>query len=76
MERQEEEKPFEYYMKERDNVISDMEDGKIEQLDSLIERYEYGSVLIEKCNKILKDAELRINKITQQIQQKARETNG
>jgi len=58
---------FEFYMKEIDRVISEMEKGGIDQLDNMIENFEYGSQLIERCNKILKEAEMRVTKISQQI---------
>ena len=59
---------FEFYMKEVDRVITEMEDGNIDQLDKLIENYEYGTTMIEKCNKLLKEAELRIHKITKKVE--------
>ena len=56
--------PFEFYIKELDRVLAEMEKGGISQLDSMIENFEYGSRLIEKCNKILKEAEMRVQKIS------------
>jgi len=58
-----EEKSFEFYMKELDNIITEMENGDIDQLEKLVENFEQGSELIDKCNKILKEAELRIYKV-------------
>ena len=64
MEKETENNSFAFYMKEIDRVVAEMEKGGIDQLDSLIENFEYGSALIEKCNKILKEAELKVQKIS------------
>ena len=54
---------YEFYEKELDRIILELENGTIESFDKLIENYEYGSTIIKKCEKILKDAELRVQKI-------------
>ena len=59
---------FEFLMHEIDRILSEMERGNIDQLDQLIANYEYGTSIIAKCNRILKDAEIKVNKITEQIQ--------
>lgn len=64
---------FENSIKELDRIINEMENNSIDELDKLIDNYEYGSKLIEKCSKILKDAELKVQKITQKIEKEARE---
>ena len=60
---------FEYYMKEIDRVIVEMEEGNIDQLDKLIENFEHGSNMIEKCNNVLREAELRVHRIAQKSQE-------
>jgi len=60
----EEPKSYEYYEHELERVMSELEEGKIETLDKLIQNYEYGSTIIEKCEKILQEAEMRIQKIS------------
>ena len=54
---------YEYYEKELERVIWELEEGKIETLEDLIKNYEEGSTLVEKCETILKTAEMRILKI-------------
>ena len=54
---------YEHYEKELEKVIAELENGKIESLDKLIKNYEYGNELIKKCEQILKEAELRLQKI-------------
>ena len=65
--KEEENQGFEFYLSEIERVLAEMEQGGIGQLDSLLKNYEYGSQLIEKCNKILKEAEIRVEKITNSI---------
>ncbi|MCK9328550.1 MAG: exodeoxyribonuclease VII small subunit [Candidatus Cloacimonetes bacterium] len=64
---------FEKSLIELEKIINEMEQGSIDDLDKLIENYENGSKLIERCNKILKDAELKVQKITQKIEKEARD---
>ena len=63
----EEQQSFEFYMKELDRILSEMENSGIGQLESMIVNFEYGSQLIEKCNKILREAELRVQKISSSL---------
>ena len=56
-------KSYEFYEKELERVMSELETGKITTLDELIKNYEYGSIIIEKCEQILKEAEMRVQKI-------------
>ena len=55
---------YEYYEKELNKIITELESGNIDSLEKMIENYEYGANLIEKCEILLKNAELRVQKIT------------
>jgi len=68
-----ENKSFEFYMKELDRIIAEMEGGNLDQLEKLIKNFEHGSEIIDKCNKILKEAELRVHK-SRELGAKSRET--
>jgi exodeoxyribonuclease VII small subunit len=57
------EKSFEYYMKELDKIIAEMENGGIDQLEKLVMNFEHGSEIINKCNKMLKEAEMRVYRV-------------
>ena len=59
---------FEFCMNEIERIISEMESSNIDELDQLIENFEYGSKMLNKCQKILKTAELRVQKITEKIE--------
>jgi exodeoxyribonuclease VII small subunit len=56
---------FEEAIKELTNIVSKIEQGKIPLQDS-IEQYEKGMALIKHCKEILKKAEKRIEKITEE----------
>ena len=58
---------FEFLMKEIDKVLNQMENGSIDKLEDLLGNFEYGSQLIEKCQKMLNEAELRVQKINKKI---------
>jgi len=58
------ENTFEFYEKELQRVINTLEDANIESLENLMETYEHGVEMIEKCQNLLKDAELRLQKIS------------
>ncbi|MCL1827043.1 MAG: exodeoxyribonuclease VII small subunit [Candidatus Cloacimonetes bacterium] len=66
---------FEFFMKEIDRVIHEMEKGTPDQLDKLIQNFEYGSELIEKCQTILEEAEVRIQKITARYSKEKKSEN-
>ena len=61
------EESFEQSLKKLDKLLNDIENKKIENLDEFINSYEYGATLIEKCEKKLNDATLRIKKISERI---------
>ena len=61
------EKNFEFYLKELDSLLNDIENKKIDNLDEFINSYEYGVTLIEECEKRLQAATLRIKKINERI---------
>lgn len=54
---------FEQAMKELESVVSQLERGDV-ALDQSIRLYERGAKLKERCAKLLKDAEERVEKIT------------
>lgn len=58
-----EEMTFEDALKELENIVRKLETGK-ETLESAIENYEYGNALREHCEKKLKEAKLKVEKIT------------
>jgi exodeoxyribonuclease VII small subunit len=55
---------YEDYEKELKRVLNEIENEKIASLDKLIESYEYGSILLSKCEDKLIKAELKLKKIT------------
>ena len=62
MEKKVEEKKisFEFFEKELERVLTELESGKIDSLDKLLENYEYGMEMVKKCEQILKEAEMRV----------------
>lgn len=55
--------PFEAAMKELETIVSNLERGTV-ALDESIAMYERGEALKKHCEKLLRDAEARIEKIT------------
>lgn len=53
---------FESSMTELENIVSSLEDGEL-SLSEMMTHYERGSVLLKKCDSILKDARARLEKI-------------
>lgn len=53
---------FEEALAELEKIVSKLESGK-ESLESAINDYEYGNALREYCEKRLKEAKLKIDKI-------------
>jgi len=70
-----EKQSFGFLMEEVERIISELETGTIDQLDQLIDNYEYGVNIISQCSRILKDAENKIIKITEQIQRESGQIN-
>jgi len=62
--KEETEKSFEYCMKELDRILAEIENQEIQSLDKFLANYEYGATLINKCEKILASATMRIKKIS------------
>ena len=56
---------FEEALSELQNIVQNIESGK-ENLEDTIKQYERGNALKEHCDKKLKEAKLRIDKIVQQ----------
>ena len=56
---------FEEALGELQNIVQNIESGK-ENLEDTIKQYERGNALKEHCDKKLKEAKLRIDKIMQQ----------
>ena len=55
--------PFEQAMSELEKIVSELEKGAVE-LEKSIEMYERGEKLKAHCERLLKSAEARIEKIT------------
>lgn len=55
--------PFEKAMSELEAIVSELERGEI-SLDKSIEKYERGEHLKKRCEALLKEAEMRISKIS------------
>jgi exodeoxyribonuclease VII small subunit len=55
--------PFEKALEELEGIVNRLEAGKVD-LEQSIAIYERGRVLKDHCEKLLKDAEARIEKIT------------
>jgi len=54
--------PFEVSLKRLEQLVSEMEGGDL-SLDQMINHFEEGSVLVEKCGKRLNEVEKRIEKL-------------
>ena len=54
---------FETALSELERIVDELEDGNV-PLDKSIAIYERGKALKDHCDKLLKDAEARIEKIT------------
>ena len=59
---------FEDALKELQNIVQNIESGR-ENLEDIIKQYERGNALKEHCEKKLKEAKLRIDKIIQNSDQ-------
>ncbi|MCA0401751.1 MAG: exodeoxyribonuclease VII small subunit [Proteobacteria bacterium] len=55
--------PFEQAMKELDTIVTELERGDV-SLEKSIEKYERGEHLKKRCEALLAEAEMRINKIS------------
>ncbi len=55
--------PFEKALAELESIVEKLESGKVD-LEQSISIYERGEALKKHCEKLLKDAEARIEKIT------------
>jgi exodeoxyribonuclease VII small subunit len=55
--------PFEKALAQLEDIVNKLESGKVD-LEQSIAIYERGEVLKKHCEKLLKDAEARIEKIT------------
>jgi len=60
----EKEKGFEDYMQEIDTILEQLQDVEVASLDTILDSYERGTELILKCEQILAEATVRVNKIT------------
>lgn len=58
---------FEEAMSELQNIVRNIETGK-DNLEDIIQNYERGNALKELCDKKLKEAKLRIDKIVQRAE--------
>ena len=57
------EMPFEAALAELEQIVDQLEKGAV-ALDELIRLYERGEALKKRCDELLKNAEMRIEKIT------------
>jgi len=64
---------FEQAIKELTGIVNKIEQGEVPLQESL-EQYERGMSLIQHCRTILKKAEERIEKISQESQDRSQET--
>ena len=55
--------PFEAALAELEAIVDELEKGAV-ALDELIRLYERGEALKRRCDELLKNAEMRIDKIT------------
>ena len=55
--------PFEVALKELESIVDRLEKGEV-GLEESIQLYERGEALKSRCDALLKDAEMRIEKIT------------
>lgn len=55
--------PFEEAMRELETIVSGLEKGEV-SLEASISMYERGEALKARCEALLKEAEMRIEKIT------------
>ncbi len=55
--------PFEAALAELEAIVDQLEKGAV-ALDELIKLYERGEALKQRCDELLKNAEMRIEKIT------------
>lgn len=55
---------YEQALKELEGIIADMENESLE-LDTLLERFEVGKLLLDHCQELLNNAELQVHEIDQ-----------
>jgi exodeoxyribonuclease VII small subunit len=55
--------PFEQAMQELERIVGELEKGSV-SLDESVKLYARGKALQERCEKLLADAEARVEKIT------------
>jgi len=53
---------FEQALQQLESIVSSMENGNV-PLEALVSQFEQGDSLLKYCNKQLKDAELKIQKL-------------
>ena len=70
------ENSFEVNIKKLNKIITEMEAGNIDQLDDMLDKYEQGINSIKRCNQILQEAELRVEKIMESMASKSKVGHG
>ncbi len=55
---------YEQALKELEGIIADMENETLE-LDTLLEKFEVGKLLLDHCQELLNNAELQVHEIDQ-----------
>jgi exodeoxyribonuclease VII small subunit len=58
---------FEHYMAQLEKILTDMDNPSGSSLDTYIDNFQKGTELIEKCESILKNATLRVQKINERL---------
>ncbi len=59
--------PFDEAVSQLEELVESMESGEL-SLDELIRRFEHGAKLVHLCQRHLKDAELKIEKLKDDLQ--------
>ena len=70
------EEDFEQYMEKLEMLLSNMETDKPYTLSQFLKEFEQGAQIIEKCEKILQKATLRVKKVNDKLTHINDENNG
>ncbi len=64
---------FEESMKKLDSIVNNLENGNIDQIEEMLNKFEEGSILIKQCYEYLEKAELKVETITKNLKIEKRE---
>jgi exodeoxyribonuclease VII small subunit len=70
-----EEKPFEAMMERLEELVAKLEEGNL-SLEESIQSFEEGMALVKKCSGVLQQAELRIQKLTREAEERVTTEGG